>query len=183
MIAISDYEHYYSDNLSFINNLKNNNFMLYERLKDVIYSLDFIAKNYEKYEHHESGSDFEEIFEIGFSYFHSQLEQIKIYYNDYFKKDLILFKKYDALVNLVLYIDDFIEALKEQEYYTNERKEVLKEVFDNIEEILSKKLEWAMDDYEDMNNKISSCVPFKVDITTTQELFSKVAEEIMIIKG
>ena len=183
MIASSDYKHYFSDNQALINNLKNNNFVLYERFKDIIYSLDFISENYEKYEHHESGPDFEDIFEIGFTYFHSQLEQIKIYYEEYFKKDIILLKKYDLLINLVLYIDDFIETLNEQEYYTKEREETLKEVFDNIEEILSKKLEWNDDDYEDMNSKIASCIPFKVDIATTQEIFAKIAEEIMIIKG
>ena len=101
MIASSDYKHYFSDNQALINNLKNNKFVLYERFKDVIYSLDFIAENYEKYEHHESGTDFEDIFEIGFSYFHSEFEQIKIYYEEYFKKDIILLKKYDLLINLV----------------------------------------------------------------------------------
>ena len=183
MIAIPDYRHYFSDNQNLINNLRNNNFVLYDRIKDVIYSLDFIADNFEKYENHESATDFEDIFEVGFSYFHSQLEQVKIYYEEYFKKDIILLKKYDSLINLVLYIDDFIETLKEKEYFTKVREETLKEVYEKVETILSQKLEWSQEDYEDMNEKILSCAPYKVDITTTQELFVKIAEEIMILRG
>lgn len=183
MIAIPDYRSYYASNLQLINNLKNNHFIAYERLKDVIYTLDFIAENYQDYEHHESSGDFEDIFEIGFSYFHSEFEQIKIYYETYLKSDIILLKKYDPLINLALYIDDFIETLTEKEYYTDKREKTLKEVADSIEDIIANKKEWTEQDFEDFNNKILSCVPYKVDITTTQEIFSKIAEEIMIIKG
>ena len=83
MIAISDYKNYFRDNLDLINLLKNNNFVTYERFRDVLYTLDFIANNYEKYQGSESAPDFEDIFEVGFSHFHSELEQVKLYFEHY----------------------------------------------------------------------------------------------------
>ena len=183
MFAIDDYKYYYTNNLQLINNLKNNKFVLYERIKDVIYSLNYISDNYENYINHESAVDFEDIFEIGFSYLHTELEQIKSYYENDLGNDFILLKKYDPLINLLLYIEDFIETLKEQDYYTDKREEVLEGVFKRIEDIIASKKEWTDDDFEDFNEKILSCVPYCVDITTTQEIFAKIAEEIMIIKG
>ena len=183
MIALSDYKNYFGNNLQLINNLKNNKFSIYERLREVIYVLDYIADNYELYKNHESSVDFEDIFEVGFSYFHSEFEQIKIYYETYLNKDIILLKKYDPLINLSLYVDDFVETLKEKDYFTDSREEALKEVLEDIEEIIKNKKEWTGDDLENFNLKVSSCVPFKVDIITTQEIFLKIAEEIMILKG
>lgn len=183
MVALSDYKYYSENNRELINNIKNNNFVLYERIKHVIYSLDFIAENYEKYEHHESAVDFEDIFEIGFSYLHSELEQIKVYYANYLNNDFILLRKYDPLINLLLYIDDFIETLKEQEYYTKKREDTLKKVYSKIDNIVTEKLEWSEEEFNHFNDEILSCVPYRVDITTTPEIFEKIAEEIMIIKG
>ena len=183
MIALSDYKNYYGNNLELINNLKNNKFSIYERLREVIYVLDFICDNYDLYKNHESSVDFEDIFEVGFSYFHSEFEQIKIYYETYLNKDIILLKRYDPLINLSLYVDDFVETLKEKDYFTSVREKTLKEVLQNIEDIIMNKKEWTDDDLEGFNVQVSSCVPFKVDIITTQEIFLKIAEEIMIIKG
>ena len=183
MFAITDYKYYYSNNLKLINELRENHFVLYERIKDVLYSLNYIAENYEKYMDHESAVDFEDIFEVGFSYLHSELEQIKVYYENNLNGDFILFKKYDPLINLLLYIEDFTETLKEQEYFTEKREKTLDEVFSKVERIIVEKLEWNDDDFDEFNDKILSCVPYKVDITTTQEIFTKIAEEIMIIKG
>ena len=183
MIASNDYKHYCRDNFELLENLKNNHYITYERFQDVIYSLDFITANYEKYKDHESMADFEDIFEVGFSYLHSELEQIKVYYENNLNGDFILFKKYDPLINLLLYIEDFTETLKEQEYFTEKREKTLDEVFSKVERIIVEKLEWNDDDFDEFNDKILSCVPYKVDITTTQEIFTKIAEEIMIIKG
>lgn len=183
MIASNDYKHYCRDNFELLDNLKNNHYITYERFQDVIYSLDFIAANYEKYKDHESMADFEDIFEVGFSYFHSELEQVKIYFNHYLNKDYFLLKKYDALINLSLYIDDFVEALNEKEYLTKEREKTLKKVLTDIEDIISNKKDWDEELFEKLNETVSSCVPYKTEINTTQELFFKVAEEIMIIKG
>lgn len=183
MIAIDDYKNYYYGNLELINLLKNNKYVMYERFKDVIYILDFIANNYEKYKGHESAPDFEDIFEIGFSHFHSELEQVKLYFEHYLKKDQFLLKKYDALINLSLYIDDFVEGLNEKEYLTKDREKRLKKVLTEIEDIVSNKKEWDDSLFDRFNEEISACVPFKVEINTTQELLFKIAEEIMIIKG
>lgn len=183
MIASLDYKGYYNDNLELLTNLEKSNSDCFARLKDVIDVLDFISDNYEKYEHDDSSVDLENIFEIGFAYFHEEIEQIKIYFEHYLNKDYFLLKRYDALINFALYVDDVTETLKENEYLTKDREETLKGILDDIEDIISKKLAWSNSDFERLNVILESIIPLGDGFNTTSDIFNRIAEEIMIIKG
>ena len=76
-----------------------------------------------------------------------------------------------------------MEGLSEKEYLTSDREKRLKKVLTEIEDIVSNKKEWDDSLFDQFNEEISACVPYKVEINTTQELLFKIAEEIMIIKG
>lgn len=176
MIANKDFLSYCSDNQKFIELLCDNSPIIYDRIKNIIVVLNIITDAYEKDQ--KIDEELEIIFETGFSYLHEQLEIIKIYYNDYFNKDILLFKHYEKIINYLLYVDDLGEALSEKNCYTIETKETLSKLSKDLDTILQKKEKFTDEDLSNYDIFISSCVPSKVDITTTDQIFAYILEEI-----
>lgn len=176
MINIEDYKAYIKDNENFLELLRKNNSLVYDRLRDLIKVLGYIEFQVDQ------GKKIEEelkiIFEVGFSFFHEQLEEIKLYFNKYFKRDLSQFLKHELLINYSLYISDLIEVLKEKKKYTDEVKYEFGKVQEEIEEILRDERNETIDTFDRYNQIIESFVP--VGTLTTLEIFALIVEELQI---
>ncbi|HNZ77352.1 MAG TPA: hypothetical protein PLH44_02620 [Bacilli bacterium] len=176
MINIEDYKSYYQDNHDFFALLIENNSLVYDRLSDVFKVLGFIEMMVDMYK--KIDEELEIIFETGFSYFHEQIEQIKIYYKDYFKGNFIKFERYAQLINYNLYLDDLKEALNEKELLNNETKEGLTELEQEIENILVKQEKFNDDDINRFDLMVGELVNSSEPIYTTQEIFAMIVEEL-----
>lgn len=184
MIQSKDYLSYIQGHKEFITMLSDNNSILYYRIKDVIYVCDYIVNffnNNKQYQKNDELGDLELIFETGFKYLHEQLEQIKIYYENYFKKDYFLFKKYELLINYCLFVEDFSEALDEKGYLNAHRKNILSTLVKNIDKIISEREAYDEKTIEDFEQTLNATIPSKVEITTTDSIFSDIADELSII--
>lgn len=176
MIAYKDYKSYHAENQNLIELLHENCPIIYDRIKDCNKVLEYIGIMYERKQ--PIDEDFINIFETGFSYLHEQIELIKLYYNEYFKRDLILFKHYEVVINYLLYIDDFGEALSEKGYYTKQIESILRDLSNELDNILKKRNKFTNEDLERFNTIIESCAPHKVELLTTDVIFSYILEEL-----
>lgn len=181
MIQSKDYKNYLNAHKEFLKVLEDNNSILHYHLKDVIYVCDYIVEYFKKNGESDEAVDLEIIFETGFKYLHEQLEQIKIYYENYFKKDYFLFKRYELLIHYALYIDDFCESLDEKGHLSAHRKNILSTLAKDIEKLIIEKGEWNDEIIDNFNQVIESCIPNHTEILTTEDIFAQIAEEIEII--
>lgn len=176
MINVQDYKAYVKQNYNFLELLRENNSYIYERLNDVLKVLGYIELLVD--DETKVNEDLEVIFEVGFSYLHEQLEEIKVYYNTYFKKDYPLFRQYEQFINYSLYLDDLEEVLKEKKLYTIDTKKAIDEIAAEIENVLVNKFEPNKDLFEKFNNLIEANVP--IGTLTTLEIFGMIVEELTL---
>ncbi len=178
MINVDDYKSYYQDNNDFFDLLIENKSLVYDRLSDVFKVLGFIEMMVDMYT--KIDEELEIIFETGFSYFHEQIEQIKIYYKDYFKGNFTKFEHYAPLINYSLYLDDLSEALDEKELLDKETKEAIEELGQEIENILIKQEKFTDEDIDRFDLAVGELITSSNPIYTTQEIFAMIVEELEI---
>lgn len=176
MINITDYKAYIQANYNFLELLRENNSLIYDRLNDLLKVLGFIELLADQNKQIEE--ELELIFEVGFSFLHEQLEEIKIYYNTYFKKNLIKFKEKELLINYYLYINDLEDTLKEKDLFRDEIKGAFSEIKDDIELCLKDKKEHTIEVFDGYNQIIEQYVP--TGTLTTLEIFAMIVEELEI---
>ncbi|MGD9605402.1 MAG: hypothetical protein AB7V00_04540, partial [Bacilli bacterium] len=134
MINTDDYQAYLKQNQQLIELLKQNQSPLYDRMVDVFLVLDYV--NQLVNDKSRIDEELEVIFDAGFSYFHEQWELITMIYHRYFHQDIISFTHYGSLINYLLYLDDLEETLKEKELLSDERKQVIQSIYEEIEQKL-----------------------------------------------
>ena len=101
MLEIEDYKAYLLQNYN-LHDLRSANSLLYERLDDVFSVLEYIEERFTKYQKVEE--ELEVIFEVGFSFLHEQIEELKNLIRLYFQNDPIGLRKYEHLLNYHLYL-------------------------------------------------------------------------------
>jgi len=170
-MLINDYKNYLKDNESIINDI--NNLNMYDRLYDAFKVMNFICAMKET--QGTIDQDLTIIFETGFDFIQDTIETIKIYYNNYFNKNLKEFKKYDNAITYLLYLDDIIEVLKEKNLYTEDK---LQFIGNELENILINKLEFDVKDTYKYDEAINECIGNEKDVFTTYEIFSMISEEL-----
>jgi hypothetical protein len=176
MIDLQDYKSYLLQNYNLLEDLKASNSLIYDRLADVLKVLAFIEERVERYQKIEE--EFEVIFEVGFSYFYEQFEEVKNLIHLYFQKDFTGLKKYEDLINYNLYLTDLTEALKEKSLYNSDTKTVILRIVEEIETIISERREFGDDIFQRFNNMLQERVP--VGTQSTQEIFALISEELDI---
>lgn len=178
MINVEDYKGYYKDNYDFYSMLSKKQSMIFDRLDDFFRVLGYIEMlvDVEK----KVDQELEIIFETGFGYLHEQTEQLKTYYNDYFKQNYKKFEAYAPLINYSLYLDDLTEAMQEKGYLSKKANEVIKEVAEEIEDILINQRKFTDEEIEGYNIKIQEITGGKKELYTTQEIFAMVVEELQL---
>jgi len=176
MINIKDFKSYFLQNYEFIELLRENNSLVYDRLQDLFKILGFIELMVD--ENKEVEEELEVIFEVGFSYLHEQLEEIKLYYNNYFNGDFLIFKKYEKFINYILYLNDLVEVLKEKAIFTDLTKKVIDDIYNGIESILTNKSKIDEKVIDKYNALLEQNVP--VGTHTTLEIYGMIIEELAI---
>ncbi len=182
MNQIEDYKSYLNDNKEILSILKSNNSILYDNIKDVIAILDFNCKYFEDFKPTKDLEDFEDVFENALGYLNYQLEQIKIYFNNYFNHDLFLLKKYEPIISLIIYAEDYMLALQNEELLTNVRKKTIENLIKELDLLLLEKKNYNDSDWEKFNDTLETCVPKNKVIVTSNQLFSVMREEVDMLK-
>ncbi|HHX80465.1 MAG TPA: hypothetical protein GX692_05325 [Acholeplasmataceae bacterium] len=174
MIDFHDYKSYVLDNQDLIQFLRESKSIIYDRFEDVFQVLEFIEKRVEKYEKVEE--EFEVIFEAGFAYLHEQMEELKSIINLYFKNDVAGLNKYASLINYYLYLSDLIETLTEKSLYSEDAKQAIANIYEEIETIFSEKKAFEQEIFNQFNLVVEEYAP--VGTLSTQEIYGMIKEEI-----
>ena len=176
MIQSNDFKGYLKDNHDFIMELHHHDSILISRLQDVLKVLWYICEYAD--EGNQITEEQEIFFETGFSYFHEQLEMIKIYLNKYFKSDLHYLLEYERAVNYSLYLGDLSEALSEKGYLTKKAENTINNILDELESIIREKKEFEEEIFNSYDLQIESILPKNVEIHTTDFIFSLIIDEL-----
>ena len=174
MINHQDYRAYVMQNDDFIKMLKENKIKIYDRFYDVIVVLDHISERAEAGE--KIGEDLLVIFEVGFSFLHEQLEETKLYYEKYFRRNIASFREYDALVNYLLYLSDLEDTLKDKDLCNDETRGVIRDITEKIENIIREQKPSEPEIFDEFNILLEGYIP--VGTLTTLEVFALIGEEL-----
>lgn len=126
MNIYEDYINYMNDCNELIEKLYATNSAVLTVIDDVINITDYIYQlnnNQEKIE-----DELAEIFEIGFGYLSNTLADLKVYYEEYFNKDIILFNSFASTIVLAIYIEDLRSHLLANDYLTPKRQEIIDKI-------------------------------------------------------
>lgn len=176
MINLEDYKSYKKANQKFLNLLEENSSLVYERLYDLLKVLGYIELQVDQ--NIKLSDELAFIFDVGYSFLHEQLEELKLYYSNYFNNDLILLLEKELFLNYILYIDDLSEVLKEKKKYTKELEKEFDIIRNEIDSILKSKEIPSLDNLENYDLIVLKHVP--VGTLTTLEIFAMIVEELQI---
>ena len=170
MKIISDCKAYIKDNSIILNTLKNNNFISYERFIDPLNIIKHINKKYDNNE--KIDEDYITIYYQAFTYLYNCLETFKIYYKNYFNQTITRIKKYDLLINYILYLDDLIEQSEDESL-----KGFLLAESNKLEKKIIENKEYTIEELNDLDDKLYIHISEK-DLFSSQEIFGLIAEEM-----
>ena len=110
---------------------------------DVFKILEYIESLYNSQKSIES--ELAEIFEFGYAYLFDTIEEVKLYYENYFNRDYILFSKYESLINYILYLDDLKNSLIDAEALTETAKQLFDQILEECDEYIRGSKEYSID--------------------------------------
>ena len=175
-IDLTEYKEYMSQNSDFIKMLKDNESLIYNRYEDIIKTISYIDFLVEKYTNVEE--EYETFYEVGFGFLYNQLEEVKLYYKNYFNSNYDEFKNYESVMIYALYADDLKETLIEEELYNDTFKDAYNKLLDKVEEVLQNKLEVTDNLFLELDAILETGVRFKRRILTTTEVYAQIVEEL-----
>jgi hypothetical protein len=146
--------------------------------KDVISVNDHICKLVEQNE--KVDEELADIFEIGFGFLTNTLEDLKVYYNDYFKKNILELNHYAPLILYHIYLDDFKWHLLNKEEMNEERSKVIDRIESEIDSILVGRGPFNHELIDSYEEEIRNITPFRDDFHAVYTVFSMIAEELNI---
>ena len=178
MNMYDDYNKYIIENEELLNNLKNSDSNVLLCLSDVLEVLEYIYKKY--LDQAKIDNDLEEIFEIGFGYLSNALVDIKTYYVDYFKKDIILLNRYSTLIVYSIVLDDLKGYLLSEERLTEERKATINNASKLIDDVMINLKEIDGDVIVTIEEAFETSLPKKHNYKPVYSVFQMIAEELGI---
>lgn len=178
MNMYDDYNKYIIENEELLNNLKNSDSNVLLCLSDVLEVLEYIYKKY--LDQAKIDNDLEEIFEIGFGYLSNSLVDIKTYYLDYFKKDIILLNRYSTLIVYSILLDDLKGYLLSEERLTEERKATINNASKLIDDVMINLKEIDGDVIVTIEEAFETSLPKKHNYKPVYSVFQMIAEELGI---
>lgn len=178
MNVYDDYESFMQDYNDLYKKLKETDSPILVVIQDVLRVLDYV------YEQYLNGDKIEEdlvdIFEIGFSFISNVFSEINIYYQDYFNSNYDIFNYYAKLICYLIYVDDFKWYLDNEDYLTKERRKVIDEVKDEIEQTMKNRLPYTDELMQKLENKISGIMPYHDKFQPVYAVFLRITEELNI---
>lgn len=178
MNMYDDYNKYIIENEELLNNLKNSDSNVLLCLSDVLEVLEYIYKKY--LDQAKIDNDLEEIFEIGFGYLSNSLVDIKTYYVDYFKKDIILLNRYSTLIVYSILLDDLKGYLLSEERLNEERKATINNASKLIDDVMINLKEIDGDVIVTIEEAFETSLPKKHNYKPVYSVFQMIAEELGI---
>lgn len=178
MININEFRDYCKANKKLIDLLRSKESIVYDRLSDVFKVLGHIELLIDKYQNIEE--EYDTFYEVGFPFLYKQFEEIKIYFNHYFKKNYQEFKNFEPLINYILYLDDLKDTLKEEGLLNERIIKAIDSIDEEIEQILTTKSSYSDEVFDRFNAIIASEIVFKRRVLTTTEIFERIVEELVI---
>ena len=157
MNMYEDYNGYMADMRDLIKKLEETSSGVYVLLEDALTVTKYI------YEEHEKGSKLddvlEEIFEAGFGYLSNVLSDISIMYHEYFNDDIKLFNYYAPLIVYSIYLEDYRCHLDAEELLTEEREMIIKNIEEQVDQLLANKVPYNMDKIDEWEEEILKIAP------------------------
>lgn len=176
MNIYDDYIKYIEENKELIKLIENNTPAIYVLFEDVLAVLEYIADEYQK--NSKIDADLKDFFDAGFGYLTSVLTDIKMMYEDYFKKDIILLSKYGNIITYFFYVEDLKCHLDAEELLTKTKQKVIDDIQQEIETILINKLEIDNDLTDKYEAKISKITSTKDNYHPIYTIFALIREEL-----
>lgn len=188
-VLLKDFAAWKMENDQMFHMFQENENVIYERLEPVYKVVDHLYS--QVCEGKELDEDTETIFQVGFTYLHSQFEVIKIYYETLFQSVCDDFIDYSEMLLYLLYIFDIKNDL-ENHGYKSEIDE-LNDLEANIENMI---IERRKDDvfiktqmnvvleeiFKDVDYEYVSIIDIYVEIAETLGIFLYEEEELVIGK-
>ncbi len=112
-MVLKDYANWKMDHVAFIEQLKSDETVLYQRIEPVYAVLDKIYAKSVKEE--DIDEDLETVFQIGFNYLHGQITLIRLYRDKLFGEDHERFVRFSPLIGYLLSIQDLRTDLEDYE--------------------------------------------------------------------
>ena len=178
MNIYDDYISYLGEHMEIITALKDSNSPVLAVLHDVIRVTDYIYQQYSKKK--QIDEDMEEIFSLGYGYLSNTLTDIKMYYEEYFNKDVESLNNYSALIIDLIILDDFKSFLDVNERLDEETSKEIDEMMNKLDIALDNKNKMYINLVEDVELYIDNKTPSTLDFRPVYLVFAMIAEELSI---
>ena len=179
MNIYEDYNIYIVDMKSLIKMLENSKSPVYILIEDALNVTKYI------YKEHEKGSKLddvlEEIFEAGYGYLSNVLNDLNIMYEEYFDSNIDIFNYYAPLIIYSIYLEDYRCHLDADEKLTEERAKLIKEVEENVDQILANRKTFDESLINMYEEQILDIAPKGDKFEPVYIVYSMIAEELNLI--
>lgn len=164
--------------MEIITALKDSNSPVLSVLHDVIRVTDYIYQQYSKKK--QIDEDMEEIFSLGYGYLSNTLTDIKMYYEEYFNKDIDQLNRFSTLIIDLILLDDFKSFLDVNERLDEDTSKEIDELMNKLDVYLDNKNQIYINLIEDVEIFIDNKTPSTLNFQPVYIVFAMIAEELSI---
>lgn len=176
---IKDYQNWINSKQDLIHHFVHHNSIIFNRIEDVFKTINYISKlDSEQY-----NEDYSIIFDCGYSYLYQVVSEVELILDKYFDNNIHQFLNFEPIINYSLYLNDFKEALIEEEMFNEEIGEEIDSINTIIEKILTEKRMFVNTLLDEFDNRILSVYESRHNVLTTPEVYNKIYEELLIMEG
>jgi hypothetical protein len=176
MINSREYEAYMKENNDFLQAFQNINSLTYIRLSNLIKLLNIIVDMDKRKKN--ISDELEIIFDSGFTFLSDQIEDIKIYFNNFFDEDFDLLFKYEHLINVYLTYEDLMVSIKEQSVLDADTKKTIEHILFEIEDVLKYRKEFINEKYQEFDEVIQDISNRFPNVKITLEIFEEIYDQL-----
>lgn len=176
MINSREYEAYMKENNDFLQAFQNINSLTYIRLSNLIKLLNIIVDMDKRKKN--ISDELEIIFDSGFTFLSDQIEDIKIYFNNFFDEDFDLLFKYEHLINVYLTYEDLMVSIKEQSVLDVDTKKTIEHILFEIEDVLKYRKEFVNEKYQEFDEVIQDISNRFPNVKITLEIFEEIYDQL-----
>ena len=179
---LKDYKAFKDTNEDLIMHLVNNNSAIIARFKYVIAVVDYL---YDKAvsEGHEFDKDEEEIFEVGYQYIYDRFMTINMLKETVFQNDLFEMEQFAKSINLLFYIEDFMDDVDSLEEETTPQHKKLADLEQQVLQMIENKHQ-VQDELFALTDDISMQIysSLGIDYYGVTDIFYDIAIDLDLIK-
>lgn len=178
MNIYDDYISYLGEHMELLTALNESDSPVLSIINDVIRVTDYIYQLYSKKK--TIDEDVEEIFSLGYGYLSNTLSDIKMYYEEYFNKDIKQLNRFSALIIDLIILDDFKSFLDVSERLDTDTSNEIDDLMNKLDISLENKNPMFIELIEDVELYIDNKTPSSLDFRPVYIVFAMIAEELSI---